>query len=374
MVAAEPSADLLGASLMQALRRRLPKLRFSGIGGPLMAAHGFDSLAPLDALSTMGFVEPLRRLPALWALRRRLLRHFRDCRPAACIGIDAPDFNFGWERRMRALVPVAHYVSPSVWAWRPGRVRTVANAADLLLTLLPFEEEYYRDVALQTCYVGHPLADEMPLAVDREGCRAALGLSAGQRGVAVLPGSRMQELALLAEPFLHAVRLCCERDASLRFFWVAANARCAERLAGLLAARGKDLPVSLLEGRTREVMAASDAALLASGTAALEAMMSQLPMVVAYRMAPWSYRLTRLTNLARMPYVCVPNWLAGRAVVPEFIQHDMTAANLSAALLRQLAADPADLQALFLSLHRQLRHGGSERAADAVLALCAQRA
>ena len=375
LVAAEPSGDALGASLISALRRRAPEARFSGIGGPRMAALGFHSLAPLDALSVMGFVEPLRRLPALWALRRRLVRHFMDSRPAVCVGIDAPDFNLGWERRVRAVLPVAHYVSPKVWAWRPGRVHSVAAAVDLLMTVLPFEADCYRGVGLSTRYVGHPLADEMPLCPDREGARAQLGLAVGERAVAVLPGSRMQELELLAEPFLLAARRCLARCASLRFVWVAANARCAGFLRDLLATRGEQPAMSLVEIPARRVMAACDAALLAAGTASLEAMLSQLPMVVAYRLTPWSYRLARATRLSRMPYFCLPNWLAGQAVVPELIQHDMTPEALCEALWRQLndEADRRRTRALFASLHRQLRRNAAERAAAAVLSLCAKR-
>ena len=374
VVAAEPSGDALGASMISALRRAAPGARFSGIGGPRMQAVGFDSLAPIESLSVMGFVEPLRRLPALWALRRRLVRHFLDTRPVACVGIDAPDFNLGWERRVRAALPVAHYVSPKVWAWRPARVRTVAASVDLLMTLLPFEADHYRGESLSVRYVGHPLADEMPLVPDRAGARAELGLADGERAVAVLPGSRMQELSLMAEPFLRAARLCLARGRAGRFFWVAANARCAGYLRGLLDARGQGAAMTLLEGSARRVMAACDAALLAAGTATLEAMLSKLPMVSAYRLAPWSYRLARATHLARMPYFCLPNWLAGRAVVPELIQRDMTPAALCDALCRQLDDEAARRETgeLFSSLHRQLRRAAAERAAEAVLSLCRQ--
>ena len=370
LVAGELSGDLLGAGLMAALCERCPQLRFSGIGGPAMQAQGLISLAPLERLAVMGLVEVLRHLPGLIQLRRQLYRHITAHPPLVFIGIDAPDFNLGLERRLRAAgIPTVHYVSPSVWAWRPWRVKKIAHAVDLMLTLFPFEAAFYQHHGVPVRYVGHPLADAIPLEVDRTEARRSLQLPtdwADAPLVALLPGSRRGEVARLASLFLETARWLHQRHLALRFLLPAATPHLQHSLKQLCAAQAPDLPLILTLGQSQAVMAAADVVLLASGTATLEAMLFKRPMVVAYRVAPVTAWLAR--RLVRTPHFALPNLLAGQALVPEFIQEAATVENLGQAVLRWLEdrAACAQLAAEFTALHDQLRCDASWKAAGAV--------
>ncbi|WP_207061756.1 lipid-A-disaccharide synthase [Motiliproteus sp. SC1-56] len=371
IVAGEASGDILGAGLMRALRVQVPDARFEGIGGPLMLAEGFDSRFPMERLSVMGLVEVLGRLPELLGIRRRLRRHWLANPPDLFIGIDAPDFNLSLERQLRlAGIPTAHYVSPSVWAWREKRVIKIAKAVDLMLCLLPFEPPFYANAGVEARFVGHPLADALPLEPDPASALNALGLAPGVTRVALLPGSRGGEVERLAPLFIEAARLCHTVRPELEFLLPAANASRRQQLQPLVDAAG--LPIRLVDGHSRDCMLASDAVLLASGTAALEGMLLKRPMVVAYKLAPLSYRI--ISRMVKVPYVSLPNLLADEMLIPELIQNDATPERLSQALLEQLQpARQAELQGRFEALHRQLRCDASAQSAAQVLALVKRR-
>jgi lipid-A-disaccharide synthase len=372
MVAGELSGDLLGAGLIAALRDRYPHARFSGIGGPEMLAQGFQTVAPLERLAVMGLVEVLRHLPELLRIRRQLDRHWLADPPQVFVGIDAPDFNLGLECRLRARgVPTVHYVSPSVWAWRPWRVRKIARAVSLMLTLLPFEAAFYRNHGVPVRHVGHPLADTIPLRSDPLWARRSLNLEwPGQATVvALLPGSRLGEVSRLGPVFLETARWLHARRPDLRFLIPAATPRLHEVLTALQDQYAPTLPLTLVHGHSRAAMAVADVVLLASGTATLEAMLLKRPMVVAYRVAPVTAWLAR--RLLLVSHFALPNLLAGRELVPEFIQDTATVANLGPAVLHWL--DDAEareaLVAKFDALHVQLRRNASQQAAAAIAEL-----
>ena len=370
VVAGEPSADLLGASLIDALRQAQPDCRISGVGGPLMCARGLECLAPMERLAVMGLVEPALRLPSLLALRRRLERHFTASPPDVFVGIDAPDFNLGLETQLRRRgIPVAHYVSPQVWAWRARRVRTIGAAADRVLCLFPFEPAFYLSHGVAADFVGHPLADELELEVDQDRARQELGIEGEGPWVALLPGSRRAEIRNLGALFLAAAAHCRRQLPGLRFLLPAATAAVHELLVRLVAASpGLKGRIRLLEGQSRQAMAAADAVLLASGTATLEAMLLKRPMVVAYRMNPLGYWL--VSRLLKVPYVALPNLLMGRSVVAECLQSRARPALLAAELLQCLRPEVGSRwQSQCRAIHRQLRQGAAGRAAEVVLEL-----
>lgn len=372
IVAGELSGDLLGAGLIAALKVRYPHARFSGIGGPEMVALGFKTGVPMERLAVMGLVEVLRHLPELWRIRRQLYQQWVADPPALFIGIDAPDFNLGLEGRLRARgIPTVHYVSPSVWAWRPWRARKIARAVDLMLTLLPFEATFYRDRHMPVRYVGHPLADAIPLRSDPWMARQSLGLAlpTGARVIALLPGSRLSEVSRLGPVFLKTAKWLHAQRPDLHFLIPAATPRLYEVLAAWQSEFTATLPLTLVRGQSREVMTAADVVLLASGTATLEAMLLKRPMVMAYRVAPvtaWIAR--RLLTVSRF---ALPNLLAGRELVPEFLQEAVTVANLGPAVLRWLddSAARTALVAEFDAMHVQLRRDASEQAATAIVEL-----
>jgi lipid-A-disaccharide synthase len=373
VLAGEASGDLLGSRVLAALRARFPGLRVEGIGGPLMEAQGLQSMFPMERLSVMGLVEPLKRLPELLRIRREIYRHFAANPPDVFLGIDSPDFSLRLERRLRERgITTAHLVSPSVWAWRRGRIHTIKRAVDLMLCLFPFETGIFDQNGIPACFVGHPLADEIPRQVDRAAARRELGLDSTATVLALLPGSRAAEVRLLAPPFLQAARLLRQSDPALAFALPAANAARRAELEHLLTAY-RDLDVTLVEGCSREVMAACDTALLASGTATLEAALLKRPMVVAYRMGALSWLLLRA--LVKTPYAALPNILAGRALVPELLQEAATPAAMAAALRPLLAGEPAATRQLgaFEGIHRELRQGFGDRAAEALSALLVGR-
>ncbi len=363
MVAGEASGDQLGADLIPALRAHFPDAEFEGIGGERMTATGFHSLFPQERLAVMGFVEPLKRLPELLRIRRALRDHFLHQHFDLVLGIDAPDFNLGLERQLRRQGRLtAHYVSPSVWAWRRGRVRKIARAVDRMLCLFPFESDFYRDQGVPVSFVGHPLADRIPRQVDAAGARRELGLPDGPL-LAILPGSRGSEIALMADLFLDVAERLVAQDSSLGLIIPAAGpARYAE-LRDKLAAR-PHLDVTLIEGDSHRAMSAADAVLLTSGTTALEAMLLKKPMVVAYRMGPASWWLA--SKLVKTPWISLPNLVAKRTLVPELLQDEASVERLARESARMLYDDThrAELIATFTELHEALGQGASERAAQ----------
>jgi lipid-A-disaccharide synthase len=375
LVAGEASGDLLGASLIDALRQRAPQASFTGVAGPRMKAAGCEALASTEELSVMGFVEPLRHLPRLLRLRARLLREFSAARLDAFIGIDSPSFNLGLARRLRERgLPTVQYVSPQVWAWRQGRVRSIAASVDSVLCLLPFEPAFYAEHDVRAEFVGHPLADQVPVDVDRAGARAALGLAAEATVVALLPGSREGEVERLGADFAAAARLLATGSPSRpQFIAPMANARVHAIFARQVAAAGAQ--VQLLAGQSGRALAAADAALVASGTATLETLLHGCPMVVAYRVAPLTAFLARELGIVKVPFVSQPNLLAGEALVPELLQEAATPPALAAALRNALDDGPRRqlLRERFTAIHLQLRRGAAARAAEAILSLVASR-
>jgi len=383
LVAGEDSGDQLGAELIAGLRVRYPRARFVGIGGPRMQHEGFESWYAIDALSVMGFAEVLQHLPRLLRLRSALLRRLLDVRPDVVVGIDAPDFNLGLERRLRqAGVRTVHYVSPSVWAWREQRAQKIGRSADRVLCLFPMEPAIYARHGVDARFVGHPLADRFPLVSDRAGARALLQLPQDAPVLAVLPGSRPSEIERLGAIFIDAARRIGIALPGLRIVIPAANARVHAHLRALLSRGPRDEGAPLLlEGHAHEAMLAADVVLLASGTATLEAMLAKRPMVVGYRVSPWSYRIARALRMLKTDIYSLPNILARACglgedrLVPELMQDDCTAADLAEATLA-LFADSARrgrIVAAFEQLHRALRGAeqgsAGERAAAAVAEL-----
>ena len=376
MVAGEASGDLLGAHLIGALRAHLPDARFLGIGGPKMQAAGQDAWWPAETLAVHGYAEALRHYRGIAGIRRRLLKRLLADPPDVFIGVDAPDFNLWLEARLKAAgVPAIHFVSPSIWAWRPKRIRKIARSVSRMLCLFPFEAALYQKHGVPVSYVGHPLADLIPLEPDRHAARERLNLEPDGLIFALLPGSRQSELKYLATPFIETARLLHVRYPQARFLVPLVTRETRIQFENALWAAGaQELPLTLLFGHAHDAMAAADAVLVASGTATLETALYKRPMVIAYRMSPWSWRLMRRMRL--QPWVGLPNILAGRFVVPEFLQDEATPDNLAQAL-GNLVADPAvgpQLEQAFAELHRRLRQNTAERAAAAILPLLRSRA
>ncbi|MEP4147296.1 MAG: lipid-A-disaccharide synthase [Halioglobus sp.] len=368
VLAGEASGDILGSRVLQALRIQCDELIVEGIGGPLMEAQGLSSMFPMDRLSVMGFVEPLKRLPELLTIRRTVFEHFRDDPPDIFLGIDSPDFNLRLERKLREQgIKTAHLVSPSVWAWREGRVKKIKRSVDLMLCLFPFETQVYHDHQIPARFVGHPLADELPNRVDAMAARKSLGLTPGGKLLAMLPGSRSGEVSRLAPEFLAAARLLWQQDSGLSFVIPAANTARESELRALLEDHA-DLPITLVSGHSREAMAAADAVLLASGTATLEAALVKRPMVVSYRMAAFSWWL--VTRLVKISFAALPNVLAGRSVVPELLQDAAVPEAMAASIQPLLSEETIDdqLQA-FDQIHAELKQGYAQKSAAALLQL-----
>lgn len=369
MVAGEASGDLLASHLIQALRRRLPETDFYGIGGPKMQAAGFQALFPSEKLAVRGYAEVLRHYREISGIRRKLLAGLLADPPHAFIGVDAPDFNLHVEKRLKANgIPAIHYVSPSVWAWRGGRIRGIARSVSHMLALFPFEEDIYRRANIPVSYVGHPLADVIPLEVNRVSLREKLGLPQDQLVLALLPGSRQSELHYLADTFIEAARRLHQRFPHARFLVPLATRETRDLFEqALYRLSALDLPITRLFGHAQDAMGAADGVLVASGTATLEAALMKKPMVIAYRMSPWSWQLMR--RMKYQPWVGLPNILCGRFLVPEFLQDDATPDNLAQAL-GNLVEDQETcrrIAGVFRRLHEQLRLNAAERADEAIL-------
>jgi lipid-A-disaccharide synthase len=367
MVAGEPSGDLLAASLLGGLNERLPAgTRFNGIGGPRMTAAGFDAHWPMDKLTVRGYVEALKHIPEILGIRNELKRQLLAEPPSVFIGVDAPDFNFGLEHALRdAGIPTVHFVCPSIWAWRGGRIKKIVKAVDHMLCVFPFEPALMEKAGIASTYVGHPLADEIPLVPDVEGARRELGLPEGGPIIAVLPGSRRSEISLIGPTFFDAMELMQRREPGVRFVMPAATAALRELLQRLVAAH-PDLALTITDGKAQVAMTAADAILVKSGTVTLEAALLKKPMVISYKV-PW---LTGqiMQRQGYLPYVGLPNILAGRFVVPEILQHFATPEALADATLKQLndEANRATLTEIFTEMHHALRQNTALRAAEAV--------
>ncbi len=364
LVAGEASGDILGAGLMRALKAQHPAVEFIGVGGPLMQAEGLTSYFPMERLSVMGLVEVLGRLRELLKRRKDLIATLIAAKPDVFIGIDAPDFNLNIELKLRqAGIKTVHYVSPSVWAWRQKRVLKIREGCDLMLTLLPFEAKFYEEKGVPVRFVGHTLADTIPLEADRAAARAELGLPDGPL-VALMPGSRGGEVSRLGALFLDTAERLRGMRPGVCFVIPCANPERRVQLETLLV--GRDLPVTLLDGQSHLALAACDAVLIASGTATLEALLYKRPMVVAYRLAPLTFWI--LKRMVKSPYVSLPNLLAQRLLVPELLQDDATVDALAQTLSPLIEGGEEQTRG-FDEIHRTLRRDASNQAAQAVLDL-----
>lgn len=372
IVAGESSGDQLGAALIAALRARIPDIELFGVAGPKMVAAGCDAWAGAEELAVMGLTEVLPHLPRILRLRASLIDRFLAEPPDVFVGIDAPTFNLGVAKRLKKRgIRTVQYVAPQVWAWREGRARKIGRACDLVLCLLPFETAFYSRHGVQAAFVGHPLADQIPLEVDREGARAALGLDPSATVIALLPGSRIGEIERLAADFLRAAAWLAERRADLRFIAPMATARSREAFQRKQAEVPAAPEVFMIEGRAQQALAACDAAIVASGTATLETLLSRRPMVVAYRLGAITAFLLRRLRLVKVPYFSQPNLLVGQPLVPELLQEQVSGAALGEALLGRLS-DGEYLRRLdeeFRKVHETLRGGAADRAAEAILTL-----
>jgi lipid-A-disaccharide synthase len=376
IAAGESSGDSLGAGLIRAIRDRAPDASFVGIAGPAMRDAGCEAWYPTEALSVMGLAEVLRHLPRLLRLRRQFAERLLADPPDIFCGIDSPDFNLPLAARLKSAgIRTVQYVSPQVWAWRQSRVKSIAKSVDAVLCVLPFETDFYREHGVEAKFVGHPLADEIPLSVDRSAARAALGVDRERPLLAILPGSRRAEVSRLARPFAQTAAWLASRIDGLQVAVAIAHDGLSEEWNNRTADIAAMASMACFVGRAREVMSAADIVLTASGTASLEAMLLRRPMVVAYKMSAFSYWLFSRMGIRKLPFYSLPNLLAGRELAAEFVQTAVRAEVLGPALIRafQGAGDGDDRALQMQSLHEGLRRGGSRLAADAILDLVGQQ-
>jgi lipid-A-disaccharide synthase len=369
LIAGEHSGDLLGAGLMRALKQQHAAIEFVGVGGPLMAAEGLQSLVPMEDLAVMGLAEVLGSLRKLLAHRKYIVQTLLADRPAVFIGIDAPDFNLPIAKRLKAQgIKTMHYVSPSVWAWRQGRIKGIKQSVDHVLCLLPFEKAFYDQHDLPATFVGHPLADSIPMEWQQTSARKQLELDPQQTIIALLPGSRGGEIARMGPSFLQAAALYQQRHPGTQFISPMISTARAEQFRTLQQQIAPDLDLLLMDGKSREVMAAADGLLLTSGTVTLEAMLIKRPMVVAYRFNWLSYHIIK--RMFKAPFFSLPNLLAKREVVPELLQQAVTPANLVQALETQMGSTHAAEQyQLFSDIHKSLQQDADAIAAKVALTL-----
>lgn len=366
LVAGETSGDILGAGLIRSLKKHHPNIQFVGIAGPQMQAEGCKAWYEMEELSVMGIVEVLGRLRRILAIRRDITKRLIELKPDIFIGIDAPDFNLSLEGKLKqAGIKTIHYVSPSVWAWKQKRVFKIKRNTNLILAFLPFEKAFYDKFDVPCRFIGHKMADDIPLEPNQTAMRQQLGIPLDCQCLALLPGSRHAEVTLLSEPFLKAAQLLREKFPDLHIVVPLANEKRRQEFERIKAEIAPQLNVQLLDGHAREAMIASDAAILASGTVALECMLAKCPMVVGYKMKAFTYWLAK--KLIKTPYVSLPNILAGKEIVPELLQHDCTPENIANHVLPFLESDNTELKATFLALHKQIRCNADEQAAQAVL-------
>jgi len=375
LVAGEASGDLLGAGLIKSLQERTSDIQFEGVAGPAMEAAGCKVLEPAESLAVFGLIDPLVHIPRLLRLRRSLVDRWTENPPDVVVGIDAPDFNLGLELKLRSQgIRTVHYVSPSVWAWRQGRVRKVERAADKVLCLLPFEKEFYDQHNVDAEFVGHPMADDIPTDLDAATIRSGLGL-ASSRVVAVLPGSRTSEVARLGPIFAQTCNILAERYDDLQFVVPIASAKLRPTFEACLSNAGVGERFVLTDGNAEAAIAASDVVLLASGTATLQAALLGKPLVAAYRFGWLTYAIAWIFNLVKVAHFSLPNLLTETPLVPEFLQSEATPEALSAAVGDLLDDDEkrSAISLEFAALRRKLARGANNRAANAVFELAGGR-
>jgi lipid-A-disaccharide synthase len=374
LVAGEASGDALGAALIEALKKRFPHAEFAGVAGNRMIFAGCKAWFHSDELGVMGLTEVLRHLPGLLRLRTSLQRRILEWRPDVFIGVDFKEFNLGLARRLKKKgLRTVQYVSPQVWAWRQGRARTIGEAVDLILCLFPFEPDFYREYGVRATFVGHPLADQIPMEIDRAAARAQLDIRADARVLAVLPGSRRGEVERLSEPFAGAAELLAARYPGLVCIAPMVTPALRDLFAERCAALAPRAAIRMLDGNARRALAAADVVLVASGTATLETALCKRPMVVAYRLGAITAFLLRTLGLVKVRHISQPNLLAGAGLVPEFLQEKANPRNLADALADwfEQPAQVAHVQREFALIHERLRCGGAELAASEIGALLA---
>ena len=377
ILAGEASGDILGAGLIKAIKSQHPDASFEGIGGPKMIEQGCNSLFPMERLSVMGLIEPLGRLRELLNIRKQLIQRFTNDPPDVFIGIDAPDFNFGLEKALkRANIKTVHYVSPQIWAWREYRAKKIARAIDLILTLFPFEEDFYKKHNIQVSFVGHPSADTIPLVPDTKSARRLLNLPIEGEVVAILPGSRVKELHYMVDDFILGANLLYQKRPSVRFVAPMANNKIRNLFEQAIARHKVELPITIIDGNSHSVMEAADIILLASGTAALEAMLLKKPMVACYRVSAITAMIVRFFNMIKVKNFTLPNLLSGEVLIKELIQEKLTPEAIEESLL-DLYDNPEKTQYVkekFTEIHHTLKQNASEKAAQAILDLIKRQA
>ncbi len=372
LIAGEVSGDILGEGLIKALKVHYPDAVFEGIAGPRMIAQGCKTLHPLEALSVMGFVEVLSKLRSILHIRKSIIEHFIANPPDIFIGIDAPDFNLTVELKLKQHnIKTVHYVSPSVWAWKQWRIHKIAKATDLVLAFLPFEKAFYDKFNVPCQFVGHTLADQLPLLANKEAARSKLGLPVADKLLAILPGSRKAEVELLGPVFLRSAAMISSQFPAVKFIVPMVNEARKEQFLALQQQYAPNLPITIFDGQASAVLQSADTVLLASGTAALEAMLAKAPMVVAYRVKALTYLIAKA--MVKVKYTSLPNLLADREVVKELSQHDCTVDNIVAELSRLLSQDNKQLIATFTELHQLIKCDADTQAAQAVVNLLEER-
>lgn len=374
IVVGELSGDALAANLIRTLKKHIPEVSFEGVLGPQLLSEGGHSFFAMDRLSVMGFFAPLKRLPELIRMRRFLINHFIQNPPNLFIGVDAPDFNLGIEKKLKAAgIPTVHYVSPSVWAWRQGRIKTIQQSVNLMLTLLPFEAKFYEDHHVPVAFVGHPLADQIPLVTDTKKARAELGISyvdlknSQTKVITLMPGSRENEIKYLAEVILKTARLCYEKNPHILCLVPLVSENHRSELRQLQQEIAPHVPIQFLLSQSHLAIAASDVVLVTSGTATLEVMLHKKPMVVVYRMHPLTYQIAK--RLVKTPYIALPNLLANELLVPEFIQDKANPEELCKAIMATFGPffETEKLVARFTALHQLLQQDSGEKCFKAIM-------
>lgn len=374
IVAGEESGDILGAGLIRSLKNRYPNAIFEGVGGRRMIAEGLNPEFPMERLSVMGLVEVLKRLRELLKRRKKLINKWLQTPPDVFIGIDAPDFNLGLERVLKAdRIPTVHYVSPSVWAWREKRLKKIEQSVDLMLCFLPFEAKYYQDTKVKAGFIGHPLANQLPLPISQQQAKDALGLNNTSPVLTLMPGSRSSEVGQLAPAFIETALSLSNKIPNLQIILPAANEERCQQIKSFIQEARAESKIKLVQGSSQVCLMAADSVLIASGTATLEAMLCSTPMVVAYKMAPLSYAI--ISRMLKTPYVSLPNLLAGKALVPEIFQSDVRSDVLEPLVFKSLTDlnYKESLQAEFSTLSDLLRQDADDKAAEAVSSLLESR-
>jgi lipid-A-disaccharide synthase len=368
LIAGETSGDILGEGLIKALKLHYPDAIFEGIAGPRMIAQGCTALHPLEALSVMGFVEVLGKLRSILSIRKSIIQHFIHNPPDIFIGIDAPDFNLTVELKLKQKgIKTIHYVSPSVWAWKQWRIHKIAKATDLVLAFLPFEKAFYDKFNVPCQFIGHTLADQLPLIPDKVGARKLLDLSADDKVMAILPGSRKAEVEMLGPVFLQAAQIIHKKYPEYRFVVPMVNAGRRQQFEAQIASLSTTLPITLFDGQSSTILQSANLVLLASGTAALEAMLAKAPMVVAYKVSSLTYLIVKA--LVKVKYTSLPNLIADREVVKELSQDNCTVEKIVLELERLIEHDGQQMIAAFTEMHQQIRCDADTQAAKAVMTI-----